>query len=43
VEYANKNGIPTGPGRGSAAGALVSFLVGITKIDPLEHNLMFER
>lgn len=43
VEYANKNGIPTGPGRGSAAGALVSFLIGITKIDPLEHNLMFER
>jgi DNA polymerase-3 subunit alpha len=43
VHYAKVNGIPVGPGRGSAAGALVAYCLGITDIDPLEHNLLFER
>ena len=43
VNYAEKNGIRVGPGRGSAAGSLVSFLLGITKINPLEYGLLFER
>ena len=43
VRYANSVGILTGPGRGSAAGSLVSFLTGITKIDPLKYGLLFER
>lgn len=43
VHYAKVNGIPVGPGRGSAAGSLVSYCLGITDIDPIEHNLLFER
>lgn len=43
VNYAEKNGIRVGPGRGSAAGSLVSYLLGITKINPLEYGLLFER
>ncbi len=43
VLYAKKHGILVGPGRGSAAGSLVSFVLGITDIDPLEHQLYFER
>ena len=43
VRYAKEKGIPVGPGRGSAAGSLVSYALGITDIDPLEHNLLFER
>jgi len=43
IGYARENGIPVGPGRGSAAGSLVAFSLGITDIDPLEHNLLFER
>lgn len=43
VHYAKLNGIPVGPGRGSAAGALVAYCLGITDIDPLAHNLLFER
>ena len=43
VEYAKKNKIPVGPGRGSAPGSLVSYALGITNIDPLKHNLIFER
>ncbi|MBX2860942.1 MAG: DNA polymerase III subunit alpha, partial [Vampirovibrio sp.] len=43
INYARKNDIPVGPGRGSAAGSLVAFCLGITNIDPLEHNLLFER
>lgn len=43
VNYAKSNGILVGPGRGSAAGSLVSFLLGITEIDPIENNLIFER
>ncbi|MCX7625203.1 MAG: DNA polymerase III subunit alpha [Candidatus Sumerlaeaceae bacterium] len=43
VHYAKLNGIPVGPGRGSAAGSLVSYCLEITDIDPIEHNLLFER
>lgn len=43
INWAKKQDIPVGPGRGSAAGSLVSFLLGITEIDPLEHDLLFER
>jgi DNA polymerase-3 subunit alpha len=41
--FARQNGIATGPGRGSAAGSLVSFALGITNLDPLQHGLYFER
>ncbi|HKW60778.1 MAG TPA: DNA polymerase III subunit alpha [Candidatus Dormibacteraeota bacterium] len=41
--FARHNGIVVGPGRGSAAGSLVSFSLGITNLDPLEHGLIFER
>ena len=43
VNYAQKKGIPVGPGRGSAAGSLVAYCLRITNIDPLPHNLIFER
>lgn len=43
VLYAKKNNILVGPGRGSAAGSLVSFCLGITDIDPIKYNLLFER
>jgi len=43
VNYSKKNGIPVGPGRGSAAGSIVSYVLGITSIDPLKYNLLFER
>ncbi len=43
VSYAKENGIPVGPGRGSAAGSIVSYVLGITSIDPLKYNLLFER
>lgn len=43
VNYAKEQGIPVGPGRGSGAGSLVSFLIGITEVDPIKHNLLFER
>ena len=43
VNWAKDNGILVGPGRGSAAGSLVCYLTGITNIDPLEYNLLFER
>ncbi len=43
VKYAKDNSIPVGPGRGSAAGSIVSYSLGITDIDPLKHNLLFER
>jgi DNA polymerase III subunit alpha len=43
IKYANENGIPTGPGRGSAAGAIVAYTLGITKIDPIKYALLFER
>ena len=43
VRWAKENKVPVGPGRGSAAGSLVSYLLGITAIDPLRYNLLFER
>ena len=43
VLFAKKHNILVGPGRGSAAGALVSYAIGITEIDPLKYNLLFER
>src|SRR5437899_622877 len=43
IRYARENNIPVGPGRGSAAGALVAYAMGITNIDPLQHELLFER
>jgi len=43
VDYARTNGIPVGPGRGSAAGSLVAYVLGITKVDPLEYAILFER
>ncbi len=43
IKYANDTGIMTGPGRGSAAGSLVAYTLGITKIDPIKYNLIFER
>lgn len=42
-EWVRERGIARGPGRGSAAGSLVSYLLGITDVDPIEHRLMFER
>ena len=43
VRYAKRQGIPVGPGRGSGAGSLVAYLLGITAIDPLRYGLIFER
>ncbi len=43
IRYAREQGIPVGPGRGSAAGSLVAYLLGITDIDPLRYGLIFER
>ena len=43
IRYAKEHDIPVGPGRGSAAGSLVSYALGITDIDPIQHELLFER
>ncbi len=43
IKFARDNGIPVGPGRGSAAGSLVAYALGITNIDPIKYNLLFER
>lgn len=43
MRHAHKENILTGPGRGSAAGSLVAFLLGITKVNPLTYDLLFER
>ena len=43
VNYAKNVGIPVGPGRGSAAGSLISYCLGITDVDPIKYNLLFER
>lgn len=43
INWAKRNDIPVGPGRGSAAGSIVSYLLGITEIDPLKYDLLFER
>ncbi|MDX6765755.1 MAG: DNA polymerase III subunit alpha [Candidatus Methylacidiphilales bacterium] len=43
IHYAKQNGIPVGPGRGSAAGSLVAYVLGITELCPMRYNLLFER
>jgi DNA polymerase-3 subunit alpha len=43
IHYAKERGIPVGPGRGSAAGSMVAYVLGITDVDPLQFNLLFER
>lgn len=43
IRYVNESGWMSGPGRGSAAGCLISYLIGITQIDPVEYDLLFER
>lgn len=43
VRFSYESGIPTGPGRGSAAGSIVAYTLGITKIDPVKYSLIFER
>ncbi|HYB90694.1 MAG TPA: DNA polymerase III subunit alpha [Candidatus Binataceae bacterium] len=43
MSYARSRAIPTGPGRGSVVGSLVSYALGITEVDPIEHKLLFER
>lgn len=43
IRYSKNNGIPVGPGRGSAAGSMVAYSMGITDLDPIEHKLIFER
>jgi DNA polymerase-3 subunit alpha len=43
INYAKKNGIPVGPGRGSSAGSLVAYGMNITNVDPIEYDIIFER
>ena len=43
IQWAKHNGVPVGPGRGSGAGSVVAYSLGITDLDPLEYNLLFER
>jgi len=43
IRWAREHGVPVGPGRGSGAGSLVAFVLGITDLDPIEHDLLFER
>ncbi|WP_297445837.1 DNA polymerase III subunit alpha [Acidiferrobacter sp.] len=43
INWARHNGVPVGPGRGSGAGSLVAYALGITELDPIEHDLLFER
>ena len=43
IRWAKENGIPVGPGRGSGAGSLIAYALGITDLDPLEYGLLFER
>ncbi|MDR3646575.1 MAG: DNA polymerase III subunit alpha [Candidatus Babeliales bacterium] len=43
IQWSRKNGVPVGPGRGSAAGSLVAWALEITNIDPIKYNLLFER
>ncbi|MFC2092005.1 DNA polymerase III subunit alpha [Elusimicrobiota bacterium] len=43
VKFARENNVPVGPGRGSGAGSIVSYLLGITNLDPLKYGLLFER
>ncbi|MEQ8271856.1 DNA polymerase III subunit alpha [Algiphilus sp.] len=43
IQWAKDNGVPVGPGRGSGAGSLIAYAIGITDLDPLAYNLLFER
>lgn len=43
IRYAKSEGIPVGPGRGSGAGSLIAYCMGITGIDPMKYNLIFEQ
>ncbi|AYQ56211.1 DNA polymerase III alpha subunit (EC [Bathymodiolus thermophilus thioautotrophic gill symbiont] len=43
IRWSKDNGIPVGPGRGSGAGSLVAYVLGITNVDPIKHELLFER
>ena len=43
ISWSKDNGIPVGPGRGSGAGSLVAYVLGITNVDPIKHELLFER
>ncbi len=43
IRWARDNGVPVGPGRGSGAGSLVAYVLGVTALDPLQHDLLFER
>jgi len=43
VSFAKKSGIPVGPGRGSGAGSIAAYCIGITDVDPMKYNLLFER
>ena len=43
IHYAKSHGIPVGPGRGSGAGSILAYAIGITDIDPMRYNLLFER
>jgi DNA polymerase III subunit alpha len=43
IRFARENGVPVGPGRGSAAGSIVAYCLGITNVDPLRYDLLFER
>ncbi len=43
IRWARENGVPVGPGRGSGAGSLVAYVLAITDLDPIEHDLLFER
>jgi len=43
ISWSRENGIPVGPGRGSGAGSLVAYALGITNVDPIKHELLFER
>jgi DNA polymerase-3 subunit alpha len=43
VDWAKKHNIPVGPGRGSAAGSLISYLIGVTGVDPIKYDLLFSR
>ena len=43
INWAKNNGVPVGPGRGSGAGSLVAYALGITDLDPLRYDLLFER
>jgi DNA polymerase-3 subunit alpha len=43
IRFGKENGVPVGPGRGSAAGSIVAYALRITDLDPIEHGLIFER